>query len=57
MKEVEQSRYLNEVLLRRIQRMKELLNAFEWRIEFDEFICLKEKDVEELRKLIESLIQ
>eukprot|EP00347_Sterkiella_histriomuscorum_P018638 403344755 len=56
MKEIEESKYLNEVLTRRIQRVKEILNVFEIRIEFDENLCLKQADVEDLRKLVQQLI-
>ena len=52
MKEIEESKYLNEVLLRRIHRMKEIITIYETRIEFEENICLKQKDVEDLRNLI-----
>ncbi|CDW88953.1 UNKNOWN [Stylonychia lemnae] len=57
MKEIEESKYLNEILQRRIQRMSEILKIYEIRIEFDENICLKQSDVEDLRKLIEQLTQ
>jgi hypothetical protein len=55
MKEIEQTKYLNETLQRRNQRMNEIINVFETRIEYEENICLKEADITDLKKLIKSL--
>ena len=35
--------------------MREILNVFETRIEFDETICLKDMDINELKKWIQKL--
>lgn len=55
MKEIEESKYLNEVLSRRIQKMCEMLRIFDMRIEFDENLCFKQGDVQDLRVLIQHL--
>jgi hypothetical protein len=55
MKEIEQSKFLNEMLQRRGQKLKEIMNIFESRIEFQENICLKDGDIIELKKLIQTL--
>lgn len=52
LKEIQESRFLNETLLKRSQKLKEVLGVFESRIEFEDTICLKEGDIRELNYLI-----
>ncbi len=52
MKEIEESKYLNEVLQRRLEKQNQMLQIFDIRIEFNENLCLKQGDVEDLRGLI-----
>jgi len=40
------------MLQRRLGKLKEIMNVYEIRIEYNEHLCLKEKEVDELKKLL-----